>query len=99
MTRFLFSALLVGGATAAGRAAEFEPPVRLTAGDAPIKVESPGYAAPCWADLDGDGKKDLLVGQFRQGKIRVFKHEGGAKFGAGKWLEADGKVAEVPGVW
>ena len=99
MTRLLFSALLVGGAAAAGRAADFEPPVRLTAGGAAIRVESPGYAAPCWADLDGDGKKDLLVGQFRQGKIRVFKHEGGARFAPGKWVEADGKAAEVPGVW
>ena len=99
MRRLLFSALLVGGWAAAGRAADFEPPVRLTAGDAAVRVESPGYAAPCWADLDKDGKSELLVGQFRQGKIKVFRHEGGAKFAPGKWLEVDGKAAEVPGVW
>jgi hypothetical protein len=77
----------------------FHPPVRLKAGGAPIRVESPGYAAPCLADLDGDGKMDLLVGQFSGGKIRVFKGLGGGKFARGAWLKAEGKVAEVPGVW
>lgn len=99
MTRFLLTAALLGAPAAAARAADFEPPVRLMAGDAAVRVESPGYACPCLADLDGDGKNELLVGQFRQGKIRVFRHEGGAKFAPGKWLEVDGKTAEVPGVW
>jgi hypothetical protein len=80
-------------------AEEFERPVRLKAGGVAVRVESPGYAAPCWADLDGDGKKDLLVGQFNQGKIRVFKNLGGLEFAKGVCLEADGQVAEVPGVW
>ena len=83
----------------AGGAAEFEPPVRLTAGGAAVRVERPGYAAPCWADIDGDGKKDLLVGQFAKGKIRVFKNLGAGKLGPGEWLKAEGQVAEVPGVW
>ena len=80
-------------------AAEFEPPVRLKAGGAAVRVEAPGYASPCWADVDGDGKMDLLVGQFNKGKIQVFKHLGAEKFAPGKWLLAEGKVAEVPGVW
>jgi len=99
MRRFLYSAMLLGGCSAVASAAEFDTPVRLKAGDSAIRVESPGYACPAWVDLDGDGKKELLVGQFRQGKIQVFKHEGAAKFAPGKWLEAEGKVAEVPGVW
>jgi hypothetical protein len=77
----------------------FHPPVRLKAGGAPIRVEAPGYAAPCLADLDGDGKLDLLVGQFNQGKVQVFKGLGGGKFASGTWLQAEGKAAEVPGVW
>jgi len=80
-------------------AAEFDPPVRLKAGGVAIRVEAPGYSAPCWADADGDGKKDLLVGQFNTGKIRVFKNLGKGKFAAGTWLLADGKPAEIPGVW
>ena len=80
-------------------AAEFEPPVRLMAEGVAIRVEEPGYAAPCWADVDHDGRMELLVGQFRQGKIRVYEHERDTEFAAGTWLEADGTVAEVPGVW
>ena len=79
-------------------AAEFAPPVRLKAGGVTIRVERPGYAAPCLADVDGDGKLDLLVGQFNQGKIQVFKGLGGGKFARGAWLRAEGEVAEVPGV-
>ena len=98
MKPLLLAAILLFSAIAV-RAVEFENPVRVEAGGAAIRVESPGYAAPCWADIDGDGKKDLLVGQFRQGKIRVFKNLGAGKLAAGTWLQAEGQVAEVPGVW
>ena len=99
MKRLVLSAFVLGGSTAWCGAAEFQPPVRLKAGDAAVRVESPGYAAPCWADLDADGKKELLVGQFKKGQIRVFKHLGEEKFAPGEWLQAGGEVAEVPGVW
>jgi hypothetical protein len=99
MRRLLLSTLFVGGGLACGSAAEFEPPVRLLADGVPVRVEGPGYAAPCWADIDGDGKQELLVGQFRDGKIRVYKHLGAGKFAGGQWLQAEGAVAEVPGVW
>ena len=98
-TFFLFSTILVCCGNAAATAAEFESPVRLKGAGEPVRVESPGYAAPCWGDVDGDGKKDLLVGQFAQGKIRVFKNLGDGKLAAGEWLKAEGDVAEVPGVW
>src|SRR6516165_6462857 len=64
MKRLLLTALLLGGGTALCSAADFEPPVRLKAGDAAIRVESPGFAFPCWANLKGE--KHLLVGQFNQ---------------------------------
>lgn len=80
-------------------ATEFEPPVRMTAGGAVIQTEQSGHAAPCWADFDGDGKKDLLVGQFRKGKIKFYKNNGSGKLAAGVWVQAGGKPAEIPGVW
>jgi hypothetical protein len=85
-------------ATAAG-AVEFAEPVRMEGGGEAVRVERPGYASPCWADIDGDGNKDLLVGQFSGGKIRVFKNRGDNRLDAGDWLMVDGTVAEVPGVW
>jgi hypothetical protein len=99
MKRLVLCALVIGGSTALCSAADFQPPVRLKAGESAVRVESPGYAAPCWADLDGDGKGELLVGQFAKGKIRVFKHLGAEKFAPGEWLQAEGEVAQVPGVW
>ena len=97
--RRLLAALGLLGCATAGTAADFADPVMLKGGDKPIRVEAPGYAFPCLADIDGDGKKELLVGQFRGGKMKVYKHLGDAKFAAGSWLEVDGKPAEVPGVW
>lgn len=97
--RFLFLVAVLAVAPAVANAAEFKSPIRLSGGDKAVRVESPGYAAPCWADVDGDGKKDLLVGQFNKGKIRVYRNLGNLKFAVGKWLQAGGKIAEVPGVW
>jgi hypothetical protein len=99
MSLSLLSMLLVGGGLATGNPAEFRPPVRLEVGGVPVRVESPGYAAPCWADIDGDGRKDLLVGQFQGGKISVHRNLGDGKLAPREWLKAEGAVAEVPGVW
>jgi hypothetical protein len=99
MKRVLLAGLVSVCGVALCGAAEFERPVRLRAGGAPVRVESPGYAAPCWADLGGSGKMALLVGQFNKGKIQVFKDLGAGKLAAGTWLQAGGQVAEVPGVW
>jgi hypothetical protein len=99
MKQHLLWVLVVASGTCFVGAAEFERPVRLKTGDTAVRVESPGFAAPCWADLKGKGQKQLLVGQFNKGKIRIFEHLGAEHFRPGEWLQAEGKVAEVPGVW
>jgi hypothetical protein len=99
MKRLLLGVLVLASGTCFVSAAEFERPVRLKAGDTAVRVESPGFAAPCYVDLRGNGQKQLLVGQFNNGKIRIFEHLGAEHFGPGEWLRAEGKVAEVPGVW
>jgi hypothetical protein len=53
------------------------PPVRLDAADGPIDVEG-GHAAPLVCDWDGDGRADLLVGQFTFGRLLIFRNEGKA---------------------
>ena len=85
-------------ATAPARTIRLGEPQLLMAGDKPILTETPGYASPAWHDVDGDGRGDLVVGQFASGKLQVFRGTADG-FAAGTWLEAGGKVAQVPGVW
>lgn len=109
---FLLAASLVCGVLASGVTANedekekkakveysFSDPVQLMAGDQPVKVEAPGYACPALADMDGDGKKELLVGQFNQGKIKVFSQQEKHNFDSGQWLMTGDVPAEIPGVW
>ena len=77
----------------------FEAATPLMIDGTKISVEQPGYAAPCIADVTGDGVPDLLVGQFAGGKIKLYPGKKKGGYEAGRWLEADGAVAEVPGVW
>ncbi len=53
----------------------FEMPFWVVAKEAPILAEE-GYAAPLYEDIDGDGKRELLVGQFGDGKLRVYPNYG-----------------------
>ncbi len=53
----------------------FETPVRLEAGGEFIDTDT-GHAAPYLYDWDGDGVRDLLVGQFGGGKLRIYRNGG-----------------------
>ena len=100
----LLLALLLPGA-APGTESALEPPVRLEADGKPIDVLG-GHAAPSVADLDGDGVRDLLVGQFvGEGKnpfeatMRSYRNagtDGEPRLAASGHLESGGARAWVP---
>ncbi len=56
-------------------ASEFLPPVRLEAAGKPIDT-AVGHAAPFVGDFDGDGVRDLLVGQFGDGILWIYRNVG-----------------------
>jgi hypothetical protein len=81
-----------------GLAEELSPPIRITAGDQFIDVDT-GHAAPFFGDIDGDGVKDLLVGQFSGGKMRIYHNSGtnaAPKFDKFTWFQAGGEDGKVP---
>jgi hypothetical protein len=83
----------------AGLAPDLAPPVRVTAADGkPIDVERSGHAAPAVGDFDGDGKPDLLVGQFSGGKMRIYRNVGTAKqpkLGEFEWFKASDALGTI----
>jgi hypothetical protein len=79
---------------------QLSPPVRVEADGAAIDLsDGIGHAAPFFADFDGDGVKDLLVGQFAEGKLRIYKNIGSnakPKFDKFSWFMAGGEIGKVP---
>jgi hypothetical protein len=76
----------------------FAPPVRLEAAGKAIDTDV-GHAAPLVVDFDGDGKDDLLVGQFGDGVLWFYKNVGTnaqPKYAAGVKFKAGDKEGRVP---
>jgi hypothetical protein len=73
-------------------------PVQIMADGKPIAADI-GHLSPCVIDINHDGKKDLLVGQFSGGRLRVYLNQGSdadPKFGGFSFLKAEGAEATVP---
>jgi hypothetical protein len=65
---------------------------KIEANGQPITVDA-GHANPSVVDWDGDGLKDLLLGQYGSGKIRFYKNSGTNEapvFTDFSYLQADG---------
>jgi hypothetical protein len=70
----------------------------VNASGSPIQL-SVGHAAPCVVDWDGDGLKDLLVGQYSGGMIRLYLNSGtnsAPVFTSYTYLQADGSTIQLP---
>ena len=67
--------------------------VKLEAAGKPIDIEI-GHLVPRACDWNNDGKKDLIVGQFKDGAIRLYLNVGtdaAPVFGEYSFLQAGGK--------
>jgi hypothetical protein len=77
----------------------FQKPTRLKA--AGVVIDSGpqwAHSGPCLHDVDRDGRRDLLVGDF-SGQFRFYRNVGTdqePKFAAGEWLMAGAEIAKVP---
>ena len=78
---------------------ELEPPVQVVAGGGAIDVQRSGHAAPFFVDFDGDGRKDLLVGEIDDGRLRIYRNVGTnaePKFGEYEWFKVGAELGRVP---
>jgi hypothetical protein len=74
----------------------YDPEYLLTLGDT---IDVGYYSAPFASDWNGDGNKDLIVGQFANGHIRFYENIGTNNyplFGSPEFLYADGSIISLP---
>ena len=97
--KYVYSIVLITGIffLLYAQAPTFENPVYIYEGASIIDVG--WYGAPFAYDWDGDSKKDLLVGQFTQGRIRFYKNTGehaNPVFDNSLYLQADAADIVLP---
>ena len=99
----MFHGIVVAGLLVAAPgpevAADLQLPVPIRAGGRPLDVERDGHSAPFAGDIDGDGVRDLLVGQYEQGRLRIYRNLGTnaePRFETHAWLTAGGQMGRVP---
>jgi hypothetical protein len=91
--------VVLAGIAPAAESGDLLPPVPVQVGGRPLDVEHDGHAAPFAGDLDGDGRLTLLVGQYYEGRLRVYRNTGTRRrpvFDSFTWFEAGGKPGRVP---
>lgn len=82
---------------AAAQAADLTPPFRVEAAGTPISVDV-GHAHARQHDVDGDGLRDLVIGQFGSGKCRIYRNTGSdaaPAFESFAWMMAGDQPASV----
>jgi hypothetical protein len=90
--------LALAGPALAAEPADLAAPVQILAGGKPIDVDV-GHAAPFVADWNGDGVLHLLVGQFGEGKLRIYRNVGtkdSPRFAGFAWFQDGAEGGRVP---
>jgi hypothetical protein len=93
------SLVLLAAPVLAGGPGELRPPEQVQAGGKALDVQRDGHAAPFVGDFYEDGGLCLLVGQFHDGRLRIYRNTGTRtkpRFDSYTWFEAGGKIASVP---
>ena len=96
--RYLLTILFSVPAVLAWAGNGLEQGVRLKAAGELIDTEI-GHAAPFLYDLDADGDRDLLVGQFGQGKLKFYFNTGTNKkpvYGKPEWFKIGKEFGKIP---
>ncbi|MFH1999923.1 MAG: hypothetical protein ABIK28_09590 [Planctomycetota bacterium] len=84
---------LVLGAPDEGALPELSAGQMVYDGDAPIDIKT-GHLVPCVVDWNEDGRKDLVVGQYQDAKIRLYLNKGSdaePRFDGFEFMQAGGK--------
>lgn len=71
---FVLAAVALVAPVALGATPQFAGPLPVMDGSSQIDVGN--YGAPSMADWNEDGARDLVVGQFDYGKIRLYLNQG-----------------------
>jgi hypothetical protein len=91
--------LMVAGQATAEQSTDLLPPIQVQASGMPLDVEHVGHSAPFIGDFFADGGLALLVGQFHDGRLRIYRNVGTRtkpRFDSYTWFEAGGRIASVP---
>lgn len=95
----LLAALWLSTAAGMAQTADiFHQPARLQAAGEFINVDQ-GHSTPFIHDFNKDGKRDLLVGQFGGGKLRIYLNTGSNKepvYETQRWFKTEGEFGTVP---
>ena len=72
--QFVLVAVVLLAPLALGLSLRFSSPEYVNDNGTPIDVDY--YGAPTMVDWNADGAKDLVVGQYTEGKIRLYLNQG-----------------------